>query len=84
MKNNTKNTSNASLKWDHKFNWGPFKPLEPKLKDAPIAISVNHNWLLLEDIMLLKTGENVLLLISSNNKIFKKKSGNALFLKNMS
>ena len=32
--------------------------------------------------MLLKTGENVLLLISSNHKIFKKKSGNAMFLKN--
>ena len=42
-KNNTKITSNASWKWDHKFNWGPFKPLEPKLKDAPIAISVKNN-----------------------------------------
>ena len=33
--------------------------------------------------MLLKTRENVLLLISSSHEIFKKKDGNARFLKNM-
>ena len=83
MKNNIKIASNT-WKWEHKFNWGPFKPLEPKLKDAPIAISVNHNRLLLEDIsMLLKTGENMLLLIASNHEMFKKNSGNTRFLKNV-
>ena len=62
------------------MNRGPFKSLEPKLTNAPIAISVNHNRLLLEDIMLLKTGENILLLIAGNHEIFKKNGGNQTFL----
>ena len=60
-----------------KINWGLFKPLEEKLKGAPTAITaVNHNRLLLEEIMLLKVlGDNVLLLISTHHQIFKKKWG---------
>ena len=64
-----------------KINWGLFKPLEEKLKGAPTAITaVNHNHLLLEEIMLLKVlGDNVLLLNSSPN--IQKEVGNARFQK---
>ena len=65
INNNSKIAGNA-WKWDHKFNWGPFKLLQPKLSGGQIAISVNHNRLVLEDIMLLQKGERVLLMISSN------------------
>ena len=83
--NNNSKIANA-WRWEHKFNWGPFKPLQPlqpKLIGGQIAISVNHNRLLLEEIMLLKKGDKVLLLISSNHEMLKKKGGNMTFLRNI-
>ena len=82
INNNSKIAANA-WRWEHKFNWGPFKSLQPKLSGGQFAISVNHNRLLLEDIMLLKKGEQVLLLISSNHEMLKKKGGNVTFLRNI-
>ena len=82
INNNSKIAGNA-WKWDHKFNWGPFKALQAKLSGGQFAISVNHNRLLLEDIMLLQKGERVLCMISSNHQILKKTGGNAKFLWNI-
>ena len=82
INNNSKIAGNA-WKWDHKFNWGPFKSLQPKLSVGQFAISVNHNRLLVEDIMLLQKGESVLFLISSKHKMLKKKGGNPTFLRNI-
>ena len=82
INNNSKIAANA-WRWEHKFNWGPFKPLQSKLSRGQIAISINHNRLLLEDIMLLKKGEKVLLLITSKHKMLKKKGRNMTFFMNM-
>ena len=82
INNNSKIAGNA-WKWDHKFNWGPFKLLQLKLSGGQFAISVNHNRLLLEDIMFLQKGERVLLMISSNHKTLKKNGGNVRFLRNI-
>ena len=82
INNNSKIAANA-WRWEHKFNWGIFKSLQLKLSGGQIAISVYHNRLLLEEIMLLNKGENVLLLISSNHELFKKKNGNVGFMRNI-
>ena len=82
INNNSKIAVNA-WRWEHKFNWGPFKPLQSKLSGGQITISINHNRLLLEDIMLLNKGEKVLLLISSNHELLKKKNGNVGFMRNI-
>jgi len=82
INNNSKIAGNA-WKWEHKFNWGQFKSLQPKLSGAQLAISVNHNRLLLEDIMLLNKGEKVLLMIASNHKMLKKNGGNKRFMTNI-
>ena len=82
INNNSKIATNA-WRWEHKFNWGIFKSLQTKLSGGQIPISVNHNRLLLEDIMLLNKGEKVLLLISSNHKLLKKKNGHVGFMRNI-
>ena len=80
--NNTKVAANA-WKWEHKFNWGIFKHLQPKLSGGKPAINITHNRLLLEDIMLLNKGECVRLLISCKHNMLKKKGGNISFQKNL-
>ena len=69
--NNTKSVINT---WKRKYPFilGPFSALKDQLSDAPDPI--NHNLLLLEDILLLKKGQSIqLFLISSNHRMFKKK-----------
>ena len=82
INNNSKIAANA-WRWEYKFNWGIFKSLQSKLTGGQIAVSVYHNRLLLEDIMLLQKGERVLLLISSNHELVKKKNGNVGFMRNI-
>ena len=82
INNNSKIAVNV-WRWEQKFNWDPFKLLQPKLSAGTFAISVNHNRLLLEDFMLLTKGKKVLLLISTNHEMLKKKGGNATFLRNI-
>ena len=51
--------------------WKPFKSVELKkvLKHAPHALSILHNRLLLEDIMLLEKNDSVIMLLSMNHPL---------------
>jgi len=51
--------------------WKPFKSVELKkeLRTAPHALSILHNRLLLEDIMLLEKNDSVIMLLSMNHSL---------------
>ena len=53
--------------------WKPFKSvvLKKELKHSPQALSIFHNRLLLEDIMLLKKNDSVIMLLSMNHSFWK-------------
>ena len=63
----------ANNHWQNKRNvaWKPFKSVELKkvLKHAPHALSILHNRLLLEDIMLLEKNDSVIMLLSMNHPL---------------
>ena len=80
--NNTKVAANG-WRWDHKFNWGLFKNLQPKLSNGNLPLSINHNRLLLEDLMLLERGEKVRFLIAANHDWLHKKHGNIRFMRHI-
>ena len=81
--NNTTKSVINSWKRNYPFSWGPFNSLKDQLNDAPNSIAFDHNRLLLEDIMLLEKGQIIRFLISSDHRMFKKKTVNKQFQTNL-
>jgi hypothetical protein len=53
--------------------WRPFKSVElkKKLRTAPLALSILHNHLLLENIMLLEKNDSIIMILSMNHLFLK-------------
>ena len=79
-----KNTTLAINSWkrNYSFSWVLFSSLKGQLSSAPDSITFDYNRILLEGIILLKKGQGIRFLISSDHIMLKKKILSQTFQKN--